>query len=41
VEGTIDRFDFNLTWNNLIETGGAVVGKTVKISSDIEIVKPQ
>lgn len=41
VEGAIDRFDFNLTWNNLIETGGAVVGKTVKISSDIEIVKPQ
>lgn len=41
VEGTIDRFDYNLTWNNLIETGGAVVGKTVKINSDIEIVKPQ
>ncbi len=38
IEGTINRFDYDLTWNNLIETGGAVVGKNVKISSDIEII---
>jgi polyisoprenoid-binding protein YceI len=41
IEGTINRFDFNLTWNNMIETGGAVVGKNVKINSDIEIVTPK
>lgn len=38
IEGTINRFDYDLIWNNLIETGGAVVGKNVKISSDIEII---
>lgn len=39
VSGSIDRFDFGLKWNGLIETGGAVVGKVIKISADIEIVK--
>ena len=38
IEGSINRFDYDLTWNNLIETGGAVVGKNVKISTDIELV---
>jgi len=41
IEGTINRFDYDLTWNNLIETGGAVVGKKVKINTDIEIVTPK
>ena len=41
VTGTLNRFDYNLTWNNLIESGGAVVGKNVKINCEIEIVKPQ
>ncbi len=41
IQGSLNRFDFNLNWNNLIETGGAVVGKTVKINSDIEIFKPK
>lgn len=39
VTGSIDRFDFGLKWNALIETGGAVVGKIIKISADIELVK--
>lgn len=37
LEAAIDRFDFGLTWNSLIEAGGAVVGKTVKLSAEIEI----
>lgn len=37
--GSIDRFEYGLKWNALIETGGAVVGKTIKLSADIELVK--
>ena len=32
----ISRKDFGLTWNKLLETGGAVVGDEVTISIDIE-----
>ncbi|MCU7496966.1 MAG: YceI family protein [Ignavibacteria bacterium] len=39
VTGTINRFDYGLKWNALIETGGAVVGKNIKINCDVEIVK--
>jgi polyisoprenoid-binding protein YceI len=38
LESSVDRFDFGLTWNGLIEAGGAVVGKTVKLFAEIEIV---
>src|SRR3974377_2197341 len=36
---TINRKDFNLTYNSLLKTGGAVVGHTVKIQIEVEIVK--
>lgn len=36
---SINRFDYNLKWNNLIETGGAVVSKDVKIICDVELIK--
>jgi polyisoprenoid-binding protein YceI len=36
---TINRKDFGLTWNKLLETGGAVVGDEVKISLDVELIK--
>jgi len=36
---TINRFDYNLKWNSLIEAGGAVVGPDVKIQIDLEVVK--
>jgi polyisoprenoid-binding protein YceI len=36
---TINRKDFNLVYNNLLKTGEAVVGDTVKIQIDVEIVK--
>jgi len=35
----INRRDFNLTYNNLLKTGEAVVGDTVKIQIDAEMVK--
>jgi len=37
--GNIDRFDYNLKWNSLIETGGAVVGKTVTMTINLELQK--
>jgi polyisoprenoid-binding protein YceI len=36
---TINRFDYNLKWNKLIEAGGAVVDKDVKITANIELAK--
>jgi polyisoprenoid-binding protein YceI len=38
VNGTLNRFDYGLKWNNLIETGGAVVGKNININCDIEVL---
>ncbi len=38
LESSIDRFDFGLTWNALIETGGAMVGKQVKLDAEIEMI---
>lgn len=39
VKGVVNRFDYNLKWNNLMETGGAVVGKEVEITVDLELNK--
>ena len=39
VSGKINRFDYGLKWNALLETGGAVVSENIVIDSDIEIVK--
>lgn len=36
---TINREEFGLTWNQALETGGVMVGKTAKIEIDIEAVK--
>jgi polyisoprenoid-binding protein YceI len=35
----IDRRDFGLTWNTVIETGGVVVGDRVDIEIDVEGVR--
>ena len=35
----INRKDFGLTWNMGLETGGVLVGDTVNISIELEIVK--
>lgn len=39
ISGTINRFDFGLKWNKLIESGGAVVGKDVNILCNLELRK--
>jgi polyisoprenoid-binding protein YceI len=35
---TINRFDYNLKWNTLTETGSAVVGKDVNITVNVEFL---
>jgi polyisoprenoid-binding protein YceI len=39
IKGEINRFDYNLKWNALMEVGGAVVGKTVSLLIDLELQK--
>jgi len=36
---SIDRKDFGLTWNQVLETGGVMVGDRVEIEAEIEVVK--
>ena len=36
--GKINRFDFGLSWNKTIETGGLIVGKEVTISINAEFI---
>lgn len=35
----VDRRDFDLTWNQALETGGILVGNEVRISLEVEAVK--
>ena len=35
----IDRQDFGMTWNKALDTGGVVVGNTVNIMIEVELVK--
>jgi polyisoprenoid-binding protein YceI len=37
--GELDREDFGLTWNQALEAGGVLVGKTVEIELEAEAVK--
>lgn len=39
LEGEIDRTEFGLTWNQAIETGGVLVGDTVKLSLEASAVR--
>jgi polyisoprenoid-binding protein YceI len=36
---TIDRFDWGISWNRLLEGGGAVVGREVKIELNLELIE--
>ncbi len=38
LESSINRFDFGLNWNALLEAGGAMVGKDVKLEAEIEVI---
>lgn len=37
---TIDRTEYGLTYNRLLEAGGLVVGKEVDIEIDVELMRP-
>jgi polyisoprenoid-binding protein YceI len=39
VTGTIDRKDFNVTFNSLTETGGLALGEKIKIVANIQLAK--
>lgn len=41
VEGKVNRFDYDLKWNALMETGSAVVGKIIKINCHVELIKSE
>jgi len=39
VTGTIDRKDFNVTFNSLTETGGLALGEKIKVIANIQLAK--
>lgn len=41
ITGTLNRKDFGLTWSAVTETGGVVVGDTVKLQLDLQLIKEQ
>jgi len=41
VQGAIDRFEYGLQWNRMMEAGGLVVGKEVEITCNIELNENQ
>ena len=41
ITGKLNRFDYDLKWNSLMETGGAVVGRIVKLNCNVELIKSE
>jgi polyisoprenoid-binding protein YceI len=41
LHGELNRRDFGLTWNQALETGGALLGSKVKIALEISAVKSE
>ena len=41
LRGELDRRDFGLTWNQVLDTGGALLGNKVKIALEISAVKSE
>jgi polyisoprenoid-binding protein YceI len=39
LRGELNRLDYDLTWNRLIETGGIMVGNTVELALDVAAVR--
>ena len=39
MEGKVNRHDFGLEWNRMLESGGFVVGDMVKIEIDVEAIE--
>ncbi len=40
-KGTIDRFDYGLKWDDVLDSGGLIVGEKVDIILKVELVKKQ
>lgn len=38
IEGKINRMDYGLKWNKVLEAGGIAVGETVKITVDVQAI---
>jgi polyisoprenoid-binding protein YceI len=38
---TINRKDWGLTWNHALETGGMLVGDTIKITIELELIRQE
>ena len=41
IESSIDRYDFGLNWNTVLEAGQVMLSKIVKLQAEIEIVTPK
>lgn len=39
VSGIVDRYDFGLKYNSVLESGGLAIGKEVRIVANIELIK--
>lgn len=39
LSGTIDRYDFGLKYNSVLEAGGLAIGKEVRIVANVELLK--
>ena len=39
IETTIDRKDYNITWNRILDEGGLLLGDEVKIAIDLQVGK--
>jgi polyisoprenoid-binding protein YceI len=39
INGTINRSDFDLTWNAVLETGGVLLSNEVKLNLDLQMLE--
>jgi polyisoprenoid-binding protein YceI len=39
LRGSLNRKDFGLAWNQMLETGGVLVGETVELNIELELVR--
>jgi polyisoprenoid-binding protein YceI len=39
VWGTVDRYDYGLKYNSVLEAGGMTIGKEVRINANLELIK--
>ena len=39
IEGMINRMDYGVSWNSVIETGGVAVSPEVWISANVELIE--